>query len=72
MVPIVFEGLVTSEWHYLKGLEGLRGVALLEEVCHWGWVLRFQSPMPNPESLPFARGSGYSSKVCSHASMFLP
>jgi hypothetical protein len=22
--------------------EGLGGVALLEEVCHWGWALMFQ------------------------------
>ena len=26
--------------------KGLGGVALLEEVCHWGWALRF----PNPSS----------------------
>ena len=26
--------------------EGLGGVALLEEVCHCGWVLRFQKPTP--------------------------
>jgi hypothetical protein len=26
--------------------EGLRGVALLEEVCYWRWVLRFQKLMP--------------------------
>ena len=25
--------------------EGLGGMALLEEVCHWRWVLRFQKPM---------------------------
>ena len=24
--------------------EGLGGVALLEEVCHWGWALRFHKP----------------------------
>ena len=30
------------------------GVALLEEVCHWGWALRFQKPMPGPTSLPAA------------------
>ena len=24
--------------------EGLRGVALLEQVCHWVWALRFQKP----------------------------
>lgn len=27
--------------------EGL-GVALLEEMIHWKWVLRFQKPMPYP------------------------
>ena len=30
----IFECLVTRECHYLKGLKGLGGVALLEEVCH--------------------------------------
>ena len=35
----------SREFNCLKGLgEGLRGV-LLEEVCLWGWVLRFQKPM---------------------------
>jgi hypothetical protein len=24
--------------------EGLRGTVLLEEVCHWGWGLKFQKP----------------------------
>ena len=24
------------------------GVALLEEVCHWGWALKFQKPLPRP------------------------
>ena len=28
--------LVTGEWRYLKGLAGLGGVALLEEVGDWG------------------------------------
>ena len=23
-------------------LEGLEGMTLLEEMCHWGWALRFQ------------------------------
>lgn len=23
-------------------LEGLAGVVVLEELCHWGWALRFQ------------------------------
>ena len=28
----------------MKGLEELGGGTLLEEVCHWGWALRFQKP----------------------------
>ena len=32
------------------GLIGL-GVTLLEEVCHWGWALRFQVLKPDPVSL---------------------
>ena len=35
----------------MKRLEGLGGVALLEEVCDWGWALRFQKPLPSPVSL---------------------
>jgi hypothetical protein len=37
------------------GLMGV-GVALLEEVCHWGWALRFQILKPSPvwHSLPAA------------------
>ena len=27
--------------------EGLGGVVLLEKVCHWGWVLRFQKLTPD-------------------------
>lgn len=36
MAPMahISECLVTKEWHYLKGLQGLGGVALLEEVNH--------------------------------------
>ena len=31
------------------------GVALLEEVCHWGWALKFQSPSQDQYlSLPAA------------------
>ena len=37
--PHAFECLVTREWNSLKGLEGLGGVAFLEEVCHWEWAL---------------------------------
>ena len=28
--------------------EGIGGVVLLEEVCHWGWDSRFQSPHTIP------------------------
>ena len=31
--------------------EQLGNVALLEEVCHWEWALRFQKPMLGPVSL---------------------
>ena len=31
----IFECLVTREWNCLKGLEGLGGAVLLEEVCDW-------------------------------------
>ena len=26
----------------------LGGMTLLEDVCHWGWALRFPKPMPSP------------------------
>jgi hypothetical protein len=32
--------------------EGLGGVALLEEVCHHRWALKFQRPEPLPVSFP--------------------
>jgi hypothetical protein len=40
----MFDCLVTREWICVKGLQDFGGVALLEEVCHWGWALRFQKP----------------------------
>lgn len=59
LIRMVTHGLIYfngchQERHYLKGLEGLRIVDLLEEVCHLGWTLRFQKsmPMPSPEYLP--------------------
>ena len=36
-----------------KGLEGLGGVFLLEEVCHWGWAVEVWKPMPGPVCLFF-------------------
>lgn len=46
MTPIgpFFECIVSREWNCLKRLEGLGGVALLEELCHCKGALRFQSP----------------------------
>lgn len=46
----------------MKGLEGLRGVALLEEVCQLEWALGFQKPIRGPVS-PSAYESRYSSKL---------
>lgn len=43
----VFECLV-KKWHYLRGLGD---VALLGEVCHWGWTLRVQKPKPGSVAL---------------------
>jgi hypothetical protein len=47
MVPIC-----SNAWSPTGGTvwEGLRGVSLLEEVCHWGWALWFQEPKPVPVS----------------------
>jgi hypothetical protein len=44
----MFECMVIREWSYLgetgrHDLVGV-GVALLKEVCHWGWALRIQGP----------------------------
>lgn len=42
----LFECLFTKELNSLKRLEGLGGMTLLEEVCHWvGGALRFQKPI---------------------------
>ena len=42
MIPI---NSCIREWHYLSRIRKcdfvLRGVALLEEVCHYGWHLEF-------------------------------
>ena len=38
------------------GLVGV-GVALLEEVCHWGWALGFQKPKPGALSLSLLSAS---------------
>ena len=38
--------------------EGLGGVALLEEVCHWEWALRFQKAHSNPRVSLFLLPAG--------------
>ena len=43
-----FEYFFNGEWPYLKGLGGM---ALLEEVCHWEWTLRLQTPTRSAKSL---------------------
>lgn len=40
----IFECLVTREWHNSRDSRRIGGMALLEEVWHLGWVLRFQNP----------------------------
>lgn len=60
-------------WSLLAELfgEGLRGVALMEEVCHWGWTVRFQKHTPGLVSQsthsqphpPHAYGSNLSSQL---------
>ena len=63
----------------MKGLEGLRGLVLLEEVSHWGWASRFKNPCQEALSVclsvclsvPMDRsGCGtlsYCSSTCLHA-----
>lgn len=53
-IPILsHQGVTLFEWtirirtHCLVGLS----VATLEKVFHWGWVLVFEKPMPDPASL---------------------
>lgn len=49
--PIYAHILNARKWPCSLGLEGLRGIALLEEVCHWGRTLGFGKSMPGPVSL---------------------
>ena len=37
-----------NAWSSIGGTvwEGLEGVSLLVEVCHWKWALGFQKPVP--------------------------
>ena len=60
---------------YLKGLKELGGVALLEEVCHWGCASWYQRPMPRPESLSLPMDHdvvpSHWSSVCLHATIMM-
>lgn len=50
----LFACLVAREWHCLRKIRGCGlgvGMALLEEVRHWGWALRFEKSKPGPMSL---------------------
>ena len=49
MIPI---DSYLKAWSPLGGTiwEWLAGVASLEGVYHWGWILKFQKPMPFPVS----------------------
>lgn len=69
MVPVVWMDLMTiasviREYNSLIGLEGLRGMSLSVEVCHWGRVLRFQKPSGFPSQVPFV--------LCIRTSFLLP
>ena len=45
--------------------EGLGGVALMEELCHWGWALRFEKApaIPNASLPPNVRARGELSAI---------
>jgi hypothetical protein len=64
------------EWHYLKRLEGLGGMALLEEMHNkWGWALRFQKSMAGLVSLSLLMDQDvvalrYYSSACLHVTIF--
>lgn len=57
----------------MKGLKGLGGGALWEEVDHWGWALKLQKPMPSlkPHSLSTDEDVvlSFCSDACLHVSM---
>ena len=57
----LLECLVTWAWDPLKGLEGLGGMALLEEVSHWSGLWGFKKPMTGPIllSLPMSGCRSY-------------
>lgn len=61
--------LVTREWNSLSMIRRLV-VALLEEVSHWGWALRFQGPFQAQFSSSACR-SGCSSQIHSPAPCLL-
>lgn len=59
--------LSPGKWYCLK-LEELKGVAVLEGVCHWRWALRFQNAKSGLVSrLPLPLH--YCSSMCMPAAM---
>jgi hypothetical protein len=62
-----FAGLNEKFFHWLIGSNTIRrcgfvgiGVALLEEMCHWGWALGLQKPSPG--LVPFSLHAAYRSR----------
>lgn len=74
MVPIGSYTLITREWFYLKGLEGLGGMALVEDVCHRVGLSDFNAQQ-GPVSLSLLSfRSGWSSQLlfCPTPACLLP
>ena len=56
-VPHIFMLAYSDAWASGSGLEGLEGMALLEEVCYWKWGWRFSETQTRPSlslSLPLS------------------
>jgi hypothetical protein len=42
-------------------------MALLEDIYHWGWALRFQNPMPAPTPVCLPMDQDIALSYCSRA-----
>lgn len=60
---------VITSWHYLKRLGNTASLvwalALLEEGCHWLWVLRFLEHKPGPGPFVLSAASSFRSRIVS-------